>query len=93
MHAIVFPAGGPSSWEVKSTRMTSHFKGLLLPGKMQPFFKSPHITVLPGDGGDLRKVEHRKNTKFLVGYEPMHKGSFEHGMNTKGKEENTFLTR
>ena len=57
---------------------------------MRPFFMSPHTIVLPGEGGVVEKVEHRRDTNSLAGFEPMQKGSFEDGMNTKGKD--TLLT-
>ena len=90
-HPIVFPIGDPTSREVRSTRMTSHCRGLFLPEAMRPFFKSPCITVLPGEGGAVDKVEHGRDTNSFVGFEPMQKGSFEHRMNAKGKD--TLLNR
>ena len=39
----------------------------------------------------MKKVEHRKDINSFLGFEPMHKGAFEHEMNTKGKD--TLLTR
>ena len=73
--------------------MTSHCRGLLLLEEMRPFFKSPCITVLPGEGGVVEKAEHGRGTKSFVGFESMQKGAFKDGMNTKGKEENTLMTR
>ena len=76
--------------EVKSTKMTSHFTSLLLPGAMRPFFKSLRIIVLPREGGAMRKAEHKRDTKFLASLKPIPKGSFEHRMNTNGKKEDTL---
>ena len=41
----------------------------------------------------MRKAEHERDTNPLSIFEPMQKGAFEHGMNTKEKEENMFLTQ
>ena len=89
-HFVILPAGEPSSWEAKSTRMTSHFRGLLLPEAMRPFFKPPCITMLPGEEEVVRKAKNERDTNFLASLEPMQKGAFEHGMNTNGKEEDTL---
>ena len=72
--------------------MTSHYRGLLLPEAMWPFFKSHCIILLPGEGGAMSKDEHGRDTNSLAKFDPMQKGSFEHIMNTKQKEENTFPT-
>ena len=71
--------------------MIRHCIGLSLTRARKPLFNSPCITVLPGEGGPVEKAEHGRDTNSLVGFEPMQKGAFEHGMNIKGKY--TFLTR
>ena len=50
--------------------------GLFLLEAMRPFFKSPCITVLPGEGGAVRKAKHRRDTNSLSSFEPMQKGAF-----------------
>ena len=84
-HPTVFPIGEPTSGEVRITRMTSHCRGLFLPEAMQPFFKSPHIIVLPEEEGVVKKVEHGKHINSFSNSETMHKVSFEHGKNTIGR--------
>ena len=70
-HPTIFPIGDPTSGEVRSTIMTSHYRGLLIPEAMQPFFKPPHIIVLPGEGGAMRKVDLGRDIKSLASFEPM----------------------
>ena len=84
-HSTVFPVGDPTSVEVRSTIMTSHCRGLILPEAMRPFFKFPHTTVLPREEGDVKKSKHGKDIKSFSSSENMQKGAFEHIKNTKGR--------
>ena len=64
-------------WEVGSTNL--------------PFSKSPYRTVLPVQRAVVEKAKYGKDINSLASFDPIHKGSFEHKTNTKGKD--TLLTR
>ena len=67
-HPTIFPVGEPTLGEVRSTRMTSHCRGLFLSEAMHPLFKYPHATVLPIEGGAVKKDEHGNDIKSFSSF-------------------------
>ena len=62
-HPTVFLVEEPTSWEARSTRMTSQCRGLFLPEAMWAFFKPLHTIVLPTEEGAAKEDENIKDIK------------------------------
>ena len=73
VHSTVLPVGEPTSQKVRSTRMTSHYKGFPWIEAICPFFQTPCLIVLPREGGAAKKVEKVGGTKFPASLRPCRK--------------------